>query len=60
MGFFVALAKRARLRRLTFTDELTKYYGMTPEDYTAVRVGMNVSGSIINRSEEHTSELQSQ
>ncbi|KAL8281534.1 hypothetical protein RQP46_006218 [Phenoliferia psychrophenolica] len=31
-------------------DELTKYYGMVPGDYTAVRVGMNVSGSIINGS----------
>lgn len=28
-------------------DELTRYYGMTPEDYTAVRVGMNVTGAII-------------
>ncbi|KAI7855153.1 NMT1/THI5 like-domain-containing protein [Circinella umbellata] len=28
-------------------DELTRQYGMTPEDYTAVRVGMNVTGSII-------------
>ncbi|ORY40072.1 NMT1/THI5 like-domain-containing protein [Leucosporidium creatinivorum] len=28
-------------------DELTKHYGMTPEEYTAVRVGMNVSGAII-------------
>ncbi|KAG0162075.1 glycylpeptide N-tetradecanoyltransferase [Apophysomyces sp. BC1034] len=28
-------------------DELTRQYGMTPEDYTAVRVGMNVTGAII-------------
>ncbi|KAF9543087.1 glycylpeptide N-tetradecanoyltransferase [Mortierella hygrophila] len=28
-------------------DELTKYYGMVPADYTAVRVGMNVTGAII-------------
>ncbi|OKL57670.1 4-amino-5-hydroxymethyl-2-methylpyrimidine phosphate synthase [Talaromyces atroroseus] len=28
-------------------DELTKYYGMTPDDYTAVRCGMNVSKAII-------------
>ncbi|EFP84431.2 protein NMT1 [Puccinia graminis f. sp. tritici CRL 75-36-700-3] len=28
-------------------DELTKYYGMTSEDYTAVRCGMNVSKGII-------------
>ncbi|KAJ3281849.1 glycylpeptide N-tetradecanoyltransferase [Rhizoclosmatium sp. JEL0117] len=28
-------------------DNLTKRYGMTPEDYTAVRVGMNVSDAII-------------
>jgi pyrimidine precursor biosynthesis enzyme len=28
-------------------DELTRHYGMTPEDYTAVRVGMNVTGAII-------------
>lgn len=28
-------------------DELTKYYGMTPADYTAVRCGMNVSKAII-------------
>ncbi|KAI9294761.1 thiamine biosynthesis protein [Neoconidiobolus thromboides FSU 785] len=27
-------------------DELTKHYGMTPEEYTAVRVGMNVSDAI--------------
>lgn len=29
-------------------DELTKYYGMTPEEYTAVRCGMNVSAAIIS------------
>jgi pyrimidine precursor biosynthesis enzyme len=29
-------------------DELTKYYGMQPTDYEAVRVGMNVSQAIIN------------
>jgi len=29
-------------------DELTRHYGMTPEDYTAVRCGMNVSKAIIN------------
>jgi pyrimidine precursor biosynthesis enzyme len=29
-------------------DELTTHYGMSPSDYTAVRVGMNVTGSIIN------------
>lgn len=28
-------------------DELTKHFGLTPDDYTAVRVGMNVSGAII-------------
>ncbi|KAE8348760.1 NMT1/THI5 like-domain-containing protein [Aspergillus coremiiformis] len=28
-------------------DELTKHYGMTPEDYTAVRCGMNVTKAII-------------
>ncbi|PGH17230.1 hypothetical protein AJ80_04872 [Polytolypa hystricis UAMH7299] len=28
-------------------DELTKYYGMTPSDYTAIRCGMNVSKAII-------------
>lgn len=28
-------------------DELTRQYGMTPDDYTAVRVGMNVTGAII-------------
>ncbi|EFR02187.1 hypothetical protein MGYG_05190 [Nannizzia gypsea CBS 118893] len=28
-------------------DELTKYYGMTAEDYTAIRCGMNVSKAII-------------
>ena len=30
-------------------DELTSHYGMTPDDYTAVRCGMNVSKAIINR-----------
>jgi len=29
-------------------DELTAHYGMTPSDYTAVRVGMNVTKSIIS------------
>ncbi|VVT54513.1 uncharacterized protein SAPINGB_P004113 [Magnusiomyces paraingens] len=29
-------------------DELTRHYGMTPDDYTAVRCGMNVSKAIIN------------
>jgi len=29
-------------------DELTAHYGMSPSDYTAVRVGMNVTRSIIN------------
>lgn len=29
-------------------DELTRHYGMTPDDYTAVRCGMNVSRAIIN------------
>ncbi|KAF8543154.1 NMT-1 like protein [Trichophaea hybrida] len=29
-------------------DELTKHYGMTPADYTAIRCGMNVSKAIIN------------
>ncbi|AOA65181.1 Hydroxymethylpyrimidine phosphate synthase involved in thiamine biosynthesis [Komagataella phaffii CBS 7435] len=29
-------------------DELTKHYGMTPDDYTAVRSGMNVAREIIN------------
>lgn len=28
-------------------DELTSHYGMTPDDYTAVRCGMNVSKAII-------------
>lgn len=28
-------------------DELTSHYGMTPEDYTAIRCGMNVSKAII-------------
>jgi pyrimidine precursor biosynthesis enzyme len=28
-------------------DELTRHYGMTPQDYRAVRVGMNVTGAII-------------
>jgi len=31
-------------------DELTKYYGMTPDEYTAVRCGMNVSKAIIEGS----------
>lgn len=31
-------------------DELTKYYGMTPDEYTAVRCGMNVSKAIIEKS----------
>ncbi|KAI5957233.1 THI5 [Candida jiufengensis] len=31
-------------------DELTKYYGMTPDDYTAVRCGMNVSKYILEGS----------
>lgn len=29
-------------------DELTQHYGLTPEDYTAVRCGMNVSKAIKN------------
>ncbi|KAK7177639.1 thiamine biosynthesis protein [Paraphaeosphaeria sporulosa] len=29
-------------------DELTAHYGMQPSDYSAVRVGMNVTKSIIN------------
>lgn len=29
-------------------DELTAHYGMSPTDYTAVRVGMNVTQSIIS------------
>lgn len=29
-------------------DELTSHYGLTPEDYTAVRCGMNVSKAITN------------
>lgn len=29
-------------------DELTKYYGMTPDDYQAIRCGMNVSQAIID------------
>lgn len=29
-------------------DELTKHFGMTPDDYTAVRCGMNVAKAIIN------------
>ncbi|KAF7563318.1 hypothetical protein G7046_g790 [Stylonectria norvegica] len=28
-------------------DELTSHYGMTPDDYTAIRCGMNVSKAII-------------
>ncbi|KXG49570.1 uncharacterized protein PGRI_055380 [Penicillium griseofulvum] len=28
-------------------DELTKYYGMTADDYTAVRCGMNITKAII-------------
>jgi pyrimidine precursor biosynthesis enzyme len=28
-------------------DELTRHYGMTPDEYTAVRCGMNVSKAII-------------
>ncbi|ODQ64041.1 pyrimidine precursor biosynthesis enzyme [Nadsonia fulvescens var. elongata DSM 6958] len=31
-------------------DELTKHYGMTPDDYTAVRCGMNVARDIIDGS----------
>ncbi|RQM08484.1 hypothetical protein DH86_00000509 [Scytalidium sp. 3C] len=31
-------------------DELTKYYGMTPDEYTAVRCGMKVSKAIIEGS----------
>ncbi|KAI5959292.1 THI5 [Candida pseudojiufengensis] len=31
-------------------DELTKYYGMTPDDYTAVRCGMNVAKYILDGS----------
>ncbi|KAF4553633.1 4-amino-5-hydroxymethyl-2-methylpyrimidine phosphate synthase [Elsinoe fawcettii] len=31
-------------------DELTRHYGMTPSDYTAVRCGMNVSKAIIEGS----------
>lgn len=31
-------------------DELTKYYGMTPADYTAVRCGMNISKALIEGS----------
>lgn len=31
-------------------DELTKHYGMTPDDYTAVRCGMNVAKYIIEGS----------
>jgi pyrimidine precursor biosynthesis enzyme len=30
-------------------DELTKHYGMTPDDYGAVRCGMNVAKYIIER-----------
>lgn len=29
-------------------DELTRHYGMTPDDYTAVRCGMNVARAIID------------
>ena len=28
-------------------DELTSHYGMSPNDYTAIRCGMNVSKAII-------------
>lgn len=31
-------------------DELTKYYGMKPDDYTAVRCGMQISECIIDGS----------
>lgn len=31
-------------------DELTKHYGMTPDDYTAVRCGMNVAKYILEGS----------
>jgi len=31
-------------------DELTRHYGMTPDEYTAVRCGMNVSKAIIEGS----------
>jgi pyrimidine precursor biosynthesis enzyme len=31
-------------------DELTRHYGMTPDEYTAVRCGMNVSKAIIEKS----------
>jgi pyrimidine precursor biosynthesis enzyme len=31
-------------------DELTKYYGMVPGDYEAVRCGMNVSKAVIEGS----------
>lgn len=30
-------------------DELTSHYGMSPDDYTAVRCGMNVSKALINK-----------
>lgn len=30
-------------------DELTRHYGMTPDDYTAVRCGMNVTQAIVER-----------
>lgn len=29
-------------------DDLTRYYGMTPDDYTAVRCGMDITKAIIN------------
>lgn len=29
-------------------DELTRHYGMTPDDYTAVRCGMNVTKAIVD------------
>ena len=28
-------------------DELTRFYGMTPDDYTTVRCGMNISKALI-------------
>lgn len=41
--------KRTRINRppQIQIDELTSHYGMTPDDYTAVRCGMNVSQAII-------------
>lgn len=40
--------KQTLTNRQIQIDELTKYYGMTADDYTAVRCGMNITKAIIN------------